>query len=173
MSLSRIGLLLDSRTGDRLAPSTSELSALLSLVSVGEETEEVLRLLLAGAYLWSERRRFRSLSPPLLLRLLGGLRRRRLGGVKLSRLLLRVSRRSSRSRPLRALTPVLIMSLFSGPGDNVLLSRRVATRSCELWLEGDRDLDTEDVFLLLRCRDFGGGDGLMDFEGLLLRLRVV
>jgi hypothetical protein len=50
---------------------------------VGEETEEVLRLLLAGVYLWSERRRFRSLSPPLLLRLLDGLRRRRRGGIKL------------------------------------------------------------------------------------------
>lgn len=83
MSLSRMGLLLDSRAGDRLAPSSSELSALLSLVSAGEETEEVLRLLLAGAYLCSERRLFRSLSTPLLLRLLDGLRRRRRGGVKL------------------------------------------------------------------------------------------
>jgi hypothetical protein len=84
MSLSRTGLLLVSRAGDRLAPSSSELSALLSLVSVGEETDEVLRLLLAGAYLGSERRRFRSLSPPPLLRLLDGLRRRRRGGgVKL------------------------------------------------------------------------------------------
>ena len=78
-----MGLLLDSWARDRLAPSSSELSALLSLVSAGEETEEVLRLLLTGAYLCSERRRFRSLSPPLLLRLLDGLRRRRRGGVKL------------------------------------------------------------------------------------------
>ena len=75
MSLPGIGLLLlVPRAGDRLASSSSEISALLSRFSIGEETEEVLRLLLAGAYLWSERRRFRSLSPPLLLRLLDGLR---------------------------------------------------------------------------------------------------
>ncbi len=83
MSLSRTGLLLTSRAGDRLASSSSESSALLSLLSLGEETEEVFRLLLAGAYLSMERRRF--LSPPLrlLLRLLDGLRRRRRGGVEL------------------------------------------------------------------------------------------
>jgi hypothetical protein len=65
------------------------------------------------------------------------------------------------------------MSLFSGPGEIVFLSRLVTTLSRELWLEGDGDLDTDDVFLLLRCRDLGGGDGLMDFEGVRLRLRVV
>jgi len=48
----RMGLwLLTLRVEDGLASSSSEVSALLSLVSLGEETEDVLRLLLAGAYL--------------------------------------------------------------------------------------------------------------------------
>jgi hypothetical protein len=61
---------------------------------MGDETEEVFRrLLLAGSYRSIDLRRFRSL-PPLLALLL----RRRRGGVMLRlRLLLRVSRRSSRS----------------------------------------------------------------------------
>jgi hypothetical protein len=52
MSLSLTGLLLLLAGEDiRLACSSSELSALLSLISLGEETEEVFRLLLAGSYL--------------------------------------------------------------------------------------------------------------------------
>jgi hypothetical protein len=62
--------LLDStsRIGDPLLLSSS-VSAGFVLVSMGDETEEVFRrLLLAGSYRSSDRRRFRSL-PPLGLRL--------------------------------------------------------------------------------------------------------
>jgi hypothetical protein len=171
MSLSWTGLLLllTSRVGVRLLSSTSELSALLFLVSLGEETEDVLRLLLAGAYLCIERRLFLS---RLMLRLLllDGLRRRLRGGVKLrSRLLLRVSRRSSRSRPLRALAVPLIRSL---EGETLSRALRLAALFREPWDDMERDRDREEEFRRLRCRDLGGGDGLKDFEGDLLRFLV-
>lgn len=64
-----------SRLGDLLSLSSS-VSAFASLVSTGDETEEVFRLLLfAGSYRCIERRRLRSLPP--LLELRDGLRRRR------------------------------------------------------------------------------------------------
>lgn len=69
-----------------------------------------------------------------------------------SRLLLRVSRRSSRSRPLRSM-PVLSMSMSS---------------KLSLSLEAiEERLDRENESRRPRRRCLGGGDKLGDFEGLL------
>lgn len=127
----------DSGLGLRLCDgAASEESALLSLPA---DTEDVSRLLLFAPYLSIERWRF---GLPL-----AGLFRRWRGGVRL-RLLLRVSRRSSRSLPLRPFTPPLIMSLSS---------------------ETDRDRDLEEELRRpLFTLDFGGGDRLILLEYLLL-----
>jgi hypothetical protein len=107
---------------------------------MGDETEEVFRLLLAGSYRCIDRRRFRSLPP-----LLGLLLRRRRGGVMLR--LLRVSRRSSRSWPLGAPDRLSATSTSISAADVVTalsLLRDVLLRG--LWLndlELERDLDLE------------------------------
>lgn len=118
--------------------SSSE-SAFLALVSTGDETEEVFRRLLAGSYRCIDRRRFRSL-PPLL-----GLLLRRRGGVML-RLLLRVSRRSSRSWLLRAPGRLSVTSALSSADDAItaLSLVRDVLRGLRLNdLEVERDLDLE------------------------------
>lgn len=112
----------------------SELADLF-LVSTGEATEEVLRLLLlAGSYRSNDRRRFRSLPSRLLL--LDGLRRRRRGGLLLL-LLLRVSRRS---RSLRVVVRVSVS--FPGVGEFSLL-RGLRTGLLLTDREVERDLDLE------------------------------
>lgn len=127
------------RRGEPLSESSSAPGDLF-LLSTGEATEEVLRLLLlAGSYRSSDRRRFLSLPPRL--RLLDGLRRRRRGGVLL--LLLRVSRRS---RSLRVLVRVSISSAGVGEVSVASLLRdilRTAARLTDRDREVDGDLDLE------------------------------
>lgn len=115
-------------------------SADLFFVSTGEETEEVLRLLLAGSYRSNDRRRFLSLPPRLLL--LDGLRRRRRGGVTLL-LLLRVSRRSLRVvvRVSISSTGVGDFSMLSSLRETLRMGIRLAERVREV--EGDLDLEVE------------------------------
>jgi hypothetical protein len=102
-----------------------------------------------------ERRRFRS-RLGLLLR-----RRRRVGGVIL-RLLLRVSRRPSRSKLLRRVLATIMSSSWVGVSalsllrDNLLRGVRLKDR------DADKDLDLE-LEVRLR-RDLGGGEALMDSE---------
>lgn len=61
-AFSALGLAVLSRLGASVIPSSPEESAILRRFSVGEDTEELLRLLLpAGAYLCIERCRFLSL----------------------------------------------------------------------------------------------------------------
>ena len=142
-SVSSSACLLDSISCARNPLSfSSSVSAFLVLVSIGEETEEVFRrLLLAGSYRCIDLRRFRSL-PPLLALLL----RRRRGGVML-RLLLRVSRRSSRSWLLRASDCLSAISATYSEGDAVTAFsplRDVILRGLRLDdLEVDLDLDLE------------------------------
>jgi hypothetical protein len=90
-----------------------------------------------------------------------------------ARLLLRVSRRSSRSLPLRAvIAPRPLIKSFSGGGGDteVLLNLRRFDPPRPPCGERERDLDLEDEPRLLLRRCLGGGDGLLEPEGDLLRL---
>lgn len=162
-------------TGDGdLLRSSSAISALLPLLSLGDETDEVLRRL-RGAYRSIDPLLFplRGLLVRLRLRLtlrdrlLLGLRRRR--GVMLrSRLLLRVSRCSSRSRPLRLDVTFALMRSRSG-----LREARLRTGDLPRALEerdAERERDREELALRL-LRDLGGGERLLEMDGDLLRLR--
>jgi len=138
--------------------------SLLSSVSafLWEETEEeFLRLLLAGSYRCRDLLRFLSLPPRL--ELLVVLLRRLRGGVML-RLLLRVSRRPLRSRPLGGPDLALVMSTsLSSVGVVPVLS--LLTGDLLRGLTGDLDLEMELVF-----RRVLRGDGLLDMDGERLRL---
>jgi len=165
-------------TGDGdLLRSSSSISALLPLLSLGDETDEVLRRL-RGAYRSIDPLLFplRGLLVRLRLRLrltlrdrlLLGLRRRR--GVMLrSRLLLRVSRCSSRSRPLRLDVAFALMRSRSGLREARLRTGDLPRALEERDAERDRDRDGELALRLLR--DLGGGERLLETDGDLLRLR--
>ena len=98
-------------SGGGLFVSSSEESAVLCRFSTGEETEEVLRrLLAAGAYLWIERRLFRSRCLGKLETLSGAFAGALLIECRL-RLRLRLRRGpSSQLCPLRASAPVSFIS---------------------------------------------------------------
>ena len=150
-----------SRLGDRLSISSS-ISAFVSLVLTGDETEEVFRrFLLAGSYRCKDRRLLRSF--PSRLEVRDGLRYRRRGGVWL-RLLLRVSRRSSRSplRPPVRLATTSASSSRVGVVSAPSLLRDKLLRGVRLSdLEDERDLDLEGESRRA-LRDLGGGEGLKD-----------
>jgi hypothetical protein len=145
---------------------SSGVSALRFLGSTDETEDVFLLLLVAGSYLCTDRRRFRSLPSRLLL--LDGLRRRRRGGVRLRLLLLlRVSRRSSFPEPLRPVE----RSVSSSSNTDGLLALRPAGFRSGLRLDArERDLDLEyDVDR--RRRKSGVADRLLRLDVDLLRFR--